>query len=59
MKFTLVIAVGAVVLALRIFLRGRGRSGQAPSTDDARPHRRVAFGDSLGDVGLVALPRGS
>jgi ABC-2 type transport system permease protein len=55
MKFTLVIAVGAVVLALRIFLRGRGRSGHAPSPDDARPHRRVALGDSLGDVGLVAL----
>ncbi len=55
MKFTLVIAVGAVVLALRIFLRGRGRSGHAPSPDDAQPHRRVALGDSLGDVGLVAL----
>ena len=55
MKFTLVIAVGAVVLALRIFLRGRRRSAHAPSPDGARPRRRAALGDSLGDVGLVAL----
>ena len=55
MTTVVVIAVGAVVLALRIYVRGRRHGGQVPSPDGARLRRRGWFGDSLGDVGLVAL----
>jgi ABC-2 type transport system permease protein len=55
MTAAIVIVVGAVVLALRIWMRGRRRRGQVPSPEGARPPRRGSFGDSFGDVGLVAL----
>jgi ABC-2 type transport system permease protein len=55
MKFVLVLVVAALVLAARLWLRGRRRDPGDAAVRAARGRRRWATaGASLGDVGLVA-----
>ena len=56
MKVVIVLVVVAVVLAARLWQRGRRRGRTSPPRAPAWLTRRLAVvGDSLGDVGLVAL----
>jgi len=55
-KVVIVLLVVAVVLAVRLWQRGRRRGGTSPPRAPAWLTRRLAVvGGSLGDVGLVAL----